>query len=429
MKVIIVIPVYKPILNIFERTSLEQLSRILPEYEKCFIKPRNIKLEFLNEFPFKTLDFDDSYFTSTESYSRLLLNSVFYMNFIDYDYLLIYQTDAFVFKDNLMTFCSMGYDYIGAPEIPTDRWIICGSCVGNGGLSLRKVSSALHVLNRYGQYLNNPQLKDDFMRYEDLFWAYCGGNQKIPFTTPSIKVASKFSTEHDVNHMISEYPKRGLPFGTHAWYRINYDFWKSRIEEFGYKLPSCEQVEFITTYNDSKFYNIEQYMLRRIDQYNKGKTIKSQYCVEDLKKWFAQYFKMTDTIYIWGAGLRSRYCIEYFKKFGIKIEAVIDKKCNYGVYCGEKAIESVINDPTQYRTYPVGDKRIYTREHKIVVNPAKYGNEISEYLSSRGLTKNRDYYLFDDIRKITCDKYVRILRNAGNENKNLGGNEQQFNFS
>jgi len=44
-----------------------------------------------------------------------MMSPAFYDAFKAFDYILIYQLDAFVFRDELEYFCSLGYDYIGAP--------------------------------------------------------------------------------------------------------------------------------------------------------------------------------------------------------------------------------------------------------------------------------------------------------------------------
>jgi hypothetical protein len=64
--------------------------------------------------------------------------------------MLIYQLDAWVFKDDLMKWCNKGYDYIGAPwfedfgsyEKGKKLWR-----VGNGGFSLRKIKYFCKVLS------------------------------------------------------------------------------------------------------------------------------------------------------------------------------------------------------------------------------------------------------------------------------------------
>ncbi len=43
-----------------------------------------------------------------------MMDNTFYKQFLNYEYILIYQLDAFVFKDEL-NYCSQGIDYVGAP--------------------------------------------------------------------------------------------------------------------------------------------------------------------------------------------------------------------------------------------------------------------------------------------------------------------------
>jgi hypothetical protein len=60
--------------------------------------------------------FPKRYFENIEGYNELLLSASFYERFLDTKYILIYQLDAFVFKDELQEWCDKGYDYI-APWI------------------------------------------------------------------------------------------------------------------------------------------------------------------------------------------------------------------------------------------------------------------------------------------------------------------------
>jgi hypothetical protein len=51
------------------------------------------------------------------TYSQLLMSKEFYELFIEYDYIIIYQLDCFVFKDSLENWLYTGFDYIGAPWV------------------------------------------------------------------------------------------------------------------------------------------------------------------------------------------------------------------------------------------------------------------------------------------------------------------------
>lgn len=145
-KVVVVIPVYKENISKNELMSLIQGETILGRYDICFIAPFRIKNSKLTQ-GHRTIYFDDSYFVNTVAYSKLLLSGCFYKIFLNYEYMLIYQLDAFVFSDALLEWCNKGYDYIGAP-LPAvgDFYAEIGSGVGNGGLSLRKIESCINVL-------------------------------------------------------------------------------------------------------------------------------------------------------------------------------------------------------------------------------------------------------------------------------------------
>ena len=74
--------------------------------------------------------------------------------------MLIYQTDAFVFRDELKDWCESGYDYIGAPwfEHFTDKEDVGNFIgVGNGGFSLRKIDTHIKVLNTFSYVLSPEQ--------------------------------------------------------------------------------------------------------------------------------------------------------------------------------------------------------------------------------------------------------------------------------
>lgn len=86
--------------------------------------------------------FHENYFKSIDGYNKLMLSPSFYKAFSNYEYILIYQLDAWVFKDELQHWCNQKYDYIGAPIYQNNKLI----GIGNGGFSLRKVDYCLKVL-------------------------------------------------------------------------------------------------------------------------------------------------------------------------------------------------------------------------------------------------------------------------------------------
>jgi hypothetical protein len=163
---IIIFPVYKSLKDI-EISVFAQAIRMTPNYEHAFIAP--LSMVFDSSFDkFKDIEiarFDDSYFESIKGYNRLMLAKEFYKAFSDYRYMLIHQSDAYLFKPDLDYWLKTGFDYIGAPWIKPGKILlidfyhrilkfapfifpaqarrryIVRNNVGNGGLSLRKIPS------------------------------------------------------------------------------------------------------------------------------------------------------------------------------------------------------------------------------------------------------------------------------------------------
>lgn len=107
----------------------------LSEYKSCFLDSR---VDFCVRY------FNEQYFDSVKSYNELMLSVDFYRSFREYQYMLIYQLDAFVFEDQLEYWCNKGYDYIGAPWIKANKKF--HPTCGNGGFSLRKIDSFIQLL-------------------------------------------------------------------------------------------------------------------------------------------------------------------------------------------------------------------------------------------------------------------------------------------
>ena len=274
MKVAVAIPLYREQPGHFEDVSLRQCARILAKYPAHPVVPDGLPLgcyEALFSGEGKALSesvyFPSRFFESVSGYNSLMLQPFFYEAFKDYDYLLIYQSDTFVFYDELDYFCSLGYDYIGAP------WFKCFfgrnysrrfSGAGNGGFSLRRVSACLDVLNYRGCFLpwrellsssNSPLIKwkkltperrkalqfgfntDFFTKVnsltEDYFWALDVPAAGLPFRVAPPEVAMRFAFERKPSLLFERLGK--LPFGCHAWNRYEFEtFWIPLIEEYGY---------------------------------------------------------------------------------------------------------------------------------------------------------------------------------------------------
>lgn len=275
--VAILIPIYKPTLNELERISLIQAVNTLHEFPFHFVTHRKIDVKkpldilFSHNKKVQPTFFPSKYFSSVEGYSQLLTSYSFYWAFRKYKYILIFQLDAFVFKNELLYWCAKDYDYIGAPwlngwEEARENDSFMG--VGNGGFSLRKVSSALRVLRQFS-YLRKPEemidnvkdnksiraylsfiknltisnntftLMHNFRGNEDGFWGIYANRNFSWFKVPEPEEALKFSMEVHPKRMY-EFNKKKLPFGCHAWWKYDLEFWRPFIEIEGHVLPALK---------------------------------------------------------------------------------------------------------------------------------------------------------------------------------------------
>lgn len=241
MSVVITIPIYRETLSITEKVSLQQLKRILGHYPCVFVAPESLEFDYEGlEDGIVVERFPNHYFTSITSYSQLLLTEKYYARFAAYDYLLIYQLDAFVFSDRLQEFCDLGYDYIGAPIAPSNPiWHAIGARVGNGGLSLRKITAARQALKRWEQLPVGRQqiFQDVFLQVEDLFWGWCGVQSDFDFRCAPIATALQFAVQEEVQRCYRRIEAGTLqPFGCHGWNESHVAFWQRKIAACGYEL-------------------------------------------------------------------------------------------------------------------------------------------------------------------------------------------------
>ena len=229
-KVIIVIPIYKSELSSYESISLKQCLKILYRYPISIVTPlsKSIIENIVQGENISYQHVPTCWMNSISSYNKMMLNSSFYSMYEDYKYMLLYQLDAFVFCDELSEFCDMGFDYIGAPWISGQ--ILHrhdGNClwyVGNGGFSLRKISSFIHILEE--NRIKNIEFQ------EDIFWASCKSTE---FHVPEIETALRFSIESNVK-MCIQLNRGKLPFGCHAWEKYDFAFWIPYIRKEGYDI-------------------------------------------------------------------------------------------------------------------------------------------------------------------------------------------------
>ena len=269
-QVVILIITHKPVLTAFEQISIQQCVRILGDYQKVFICPKVMNTHFYTtHFPEIAIHQISSYWQSNyKRFNRLKVLPLLYKTFQQYEYILFYEPDVFVFRDELLDWCNKGYSYIGAPwleGLDSAKQDAAYQGVGNGGFSLRKVEDHLKALHRFsviyrlsditwylkgGKYWGFQLIKfiyrllvgnttyyrlNNFWWNEDQFWGRFVNRNFEWFRVAPVEEALKFSFEVQPQKMFSDNQQQ-LPFGCHAWWRYDLEFWKPFIEEYGYKL-------------------------------------------------------------------------------------------------------------------------------------------------------------------------------------------------
>ncbi len=250
----VVIPMYKSGLDDFERIALKQCIKVLGKHPTFVVAPKDLTIDLpsLNlESNVNIVRFDSGYFSSKSTYNKLLLSPDFYRRFLAYEYILIYQLDAFAFRDELLPWCARGFDYVGAPWIGEDWpddysllrhlpiWARYGKPgelfggdkrrVGNGGFSLRKVRTFAFVLSLLGPKASEWPFN------EDLFWGIAASAYYPFFKKPTVEVAIQFSFELQPKKCFEKNSYR-LPFGCHAWWSYNLEFWRPIFSQYGYRI-------------------------------------------------------------------------------------------------------------------------------------------------------------------------------------------------
>lgn len=242
-QVVVVIPIYKAELSNSERISLQQCISVLANYPIVIAKPDQLNISFLlKEFPsLKTKSFQNYYFENIAGYNQLMISTGFYKSFSEYEYMLIYQLDAFVFKDNLQEWCRSGYDYIGAPGLEPERLFKLQATdtkelanalssqrpVLNGGLSLRRISSMIRYLKIYKLFFPKWVGNEDKLFSLD---ARRLAPLRLFIKLPHWETALQFAFEKSPAASF-ELNAQELPFGCHAWEKYDPEFWKGFISD------------------------------------------------------------------------------------------------------------------------------------------------------------------------------------------------------
>jgi hypothetical protein len=261
-RAVVLIIVHKPDPSQTEIKSLVQCAGVLRCYRIVLICPRGMDVKAYREVaPQVEFEFIDPKWQATyRSFNRLKISPLLYRKYSDYQYILFYELDAWVFRDELEYWCDQGFDYIGAPWFEgwykaTGQSQFAG--IGNGGFSLRKVNSHLKAIHRLG-YVRPPKvlwedfkakknlksvmvfllsltfwnntffLFNNFRGNEDFFWGRIVGD-KFNWKIPDLATAARFSIEAN-SQALYEMNGNQLPFGCHKWEKYETGFWKQFIQ-------------------------------------------------------------------------------------------------------------------------------------------------------------------------------------------------------
>jgi len=256
--VVVVLPIYQKKFDKNEILSLIQLrKKLFKKYDICIVTREDlsdtIKREpLLQGYGVKYLA---PKFYDYQGYNLMCKSVDFYSYFKEYEYMLIYHTDALVFGNLVTYWTKKKYDYVGPPWFNKDKngkLKLLGT--GNGGISLRKIDSFI-AINQKAQtcrgkiilFIKNilPSIPvlfhkalicRDYPRYhigsrnEDLFYAYAAKQLNSNFKVAGYQDSLKFAFEKYPEYCFKE-NKNKLPFACHAFQKYNnLNFWLKKLK-------------------------------------------------------------------------------------------------------------------------------------------------------------------------------------------------------
>ncbi|MCR5302205.1 MAG: hypothetical protein K6E49_07160 [Lachnospiraceae bacterium] len=368
-KVAVVIPSYKAELDNNEKVSLEQCRKILKNYDRFFLLPDGIEEQYVLDE--KRIFVSPVFLSSRKEYSDFVLSEEFYDLFTDYEYILIYQLDSFVFFDKLDHFCSLGFDYIGG------EWLYGLEChvqdgnhwfFGNGGFSLRKVSA-------FKKWIVEQRAAVDYGKMlvpEDLAIAIYGKDY-LKIADRNVVKDFAFDIYPQECYMMNE---KRLPFGCHGWHRFDPLFWKDIIEKCGYKVTLVDEDA------DSELLNSGKERYEKFTRFFDVSKLES--CIRRLLPSYS------GKINVFGAGQFGFSFVNMAKRTSIDVNCILDND--------EKKIGKSVEGIPIARAADVLKKDTLP----ILVAGLKT-DAIESQLKQTGRIKGKDYILSRDLQLEMCN--------------------------
>ena len=248
---VIVFPLYQAPTEI-ELAFLENGLKLTAGFKQVIVAPEGLIIDpnFGDLQQLEVKRFAKHYFEGINGYNQLMLSSAFYKAFSLFDYILVHQADVYLFRNEVALWCEKNYDYVGAPWFRPDHlnrgllynlWLklklsfkknkVYGqryNKVGNGGFSLRKIATALQVLEKVEPALLRKYQQNDGSDYnEDIFWSLEAPLVIPNYRIPDLREGMEFAIEF---HPEAAYQFLGqkLPFGCHAPLKYP-QFWQKFI--------------------------------------------------------------------------------------------------------------------------------------------------------------------------------------------------------
>ncbi len=255
-KVVIIIPVYQPEPTEAEKISLAQTLSVLHNYPFVFMAPASLDVSWYATFcnTKKDVRIERFDWLGHDAYSTLQTKPFFYSRFLGYEFMLTCHLDAFVFRDDLLKWCDMDFDYIGS-VIYNTNFIMKDTMFkiittytnpeyfGNGGFALKKVKTFYRITSRYKAYIEFYHWQRKLRKrgfYDDLFHSL-----HYPKLFPHFKMAPKhlaqqfgadFVKFNEAELPFSNQDFNSLPFGIHGWIKNQREYWKPCIQQYGYEI-------------------------------------------------------------------------------------------------------------------------------------------------------------------------------------------------
>lgn len=301
--VAIIIPVYKENLTHNETIAYQQAKRVFCRYDLFFLSPKSLSICYADK-DIEILRFEDRHFKGVQEYSDFMLDVDLYKAMEQYEYILIYQLDAFVFEDRLDFFCREGYDYIGAPSFLGAMYFCNGmpeQYIQNGGFSLRKTRAFIDWIE---QEKAGIEFHKRYSCEDSIIYKY----KNSVLNLPSFDVALHFSIDSEVKEQLRRLDGE-LPMGCHAWDRYEVDIWKPIIEQYGYTVE----------YGDPRRRLIYNYFIMK-DQLRKWQN---RYNTEVLRSTIKKLISdFEDEIFVWGMARRGGFLHQMLVNTNIAVKYV-----------------------------------------------------------------------------------------------------------